>query len=449
MLKEFDKVASEAGKSRRWRYGGRRSAGDAGGERSGRRSAIRGVILLPAWLAFLGFATAHAMPPYSLDGLIARTIRNHPGVAAHQAEVKATQAEVEAARAQYYPTPSIQLLQDKGEPTTVLTLQQPLWAGGRLDAGLDAAQSRENAARVSVNDTQYTLALRVTAAWAAWLQAQGRGEALDKGVALLNVYAESVSRRIQGGASGQVDHELVAARLAQTQGELAAARSAERSALARLAQMIGQPLRSQDLVVADTATGIDIPLPGLDALVAQAFARSAALKRLDADIETARHEAQQRRAALWPTLNLRAQHQRGNATATGTTANDSRIMLVLEYAPGAGLSADANIDAAEARIIGLRENLDAARRDLTETITIDYEEYLASSDRKRHFQRTLQASAEVLASYDRLFVAGKRNWLDVINAARELIQAQTALADVEAQLVAARARLRLHIGEML
>ncbi|BAO30160.1 TolC family protein [Sulfuritalea hydrogenivorans] len=444
MQKEFHGVASGTGKSRRWRDGDWRFAGGTGCERT-----VRRVVLLPVCLALLGIATAHATPPYSLDGLIARTIRHHPGIAARHAEVKATQAEVDAARAQYFPTPSVQLLQDKGESTTVLTLQQPLWAGGRLDAGLDAAQSRENATRVSVNDTQYTLALRVTAAWAAWVQARGRGEALDKGVALLNVYAESVSRRIQGGASGQVDRELVAARLAQTQGDLAAARSAERSALARLAQMIGQPLRAQDLVVADAVAGVDIPLPGLDALVAQAFARSAALKRLESDIETARHETQQRRAALWPTLSLRAQHQRGNAPATGITANDSRVMLVLEYTPGAGLSAGANIDAAEARIIGLRENLDAARRDLTETITTDYEEHLAGSDRKRHFQRTLKASAEVLASYDRLFVAGKRNWLDVINAARELIQAQTALADVEAQLVAARARLRLHIGEML
>jgi adhesin transport system outer membrane protein len=408
----------------------------------------RRVVLLPAWLVLLGLATAHAMPPHGLDGLIAQAIRNHPGIAARHAEVKATQAEVEAARSQYFPTPSIQLLQDKGESATVLTVQQPLWAGGRLDAGLEAAQSRENATRISVTDTEYTLALRVTAAWAAWVQARGRGEALDKGVALLNIYAESVSRRIQAGASGEVDRELVAARLAQTQGDLAAARSAERSALARLSQMTGQPLRSQDLAAADTSIGSDRPLPALEALIAQATVRSAALKRLEADIETARHETQQRRAALWPTLNLRAQHQRGNASAAGATTNDSRIMLVLEYTPGAGRSAAANIDAAEARIIGLRENLDAARRDLTETITTDYEEHLASSDRKRHFQRTIKASAEVLASYDRLFVAGKRNWLDVINAARELIQAQTALADVDAQQIAARARLRLHIGEM-
>ncbi len=73
---------------------------------------------------------------------------------------------------------------------------------------------------------------------------------------------------------------------------------------------------------------------------------------------------------------------------------------------------------------------------------------MTSLDRKRSIQRTIKASAEVLASYDRLFIAGKRNWLDVINAARELIQAQTTLAEAEALWIASRARLRLHVGEM-
>lgn len=417
------------------------------------RTHRRVILSLPAWLTLLAAAAAHAASPdagrpYALDRLIAQAIQNHPRIAAARAQLGAAQAEVGAARSQYYPTPSVQLLQDRGESTTVLTVQQPLWAGGRLDAGLDKARSQANAAQVSIADAQYLLALRVTAAWAAWLQARGRSEALDDGVALLNAYAERVSRRIEGGASGAVDRELVAARLAQTQGDLAAARSAERSALARLAQMTGQPLRSHDVAVAE-APAAEIPPPGLDALIAQAVSRSAALKRLEADIETARHETDQKRAALWPALYLRAQHQRGDPSSTGATANDSRIMLVLDYAPGAGLSAGADIDAAEARLLALRENLDAARRDLTETIAADYEDQLASHDRKREQQRTIKASAEVLASYDRLFIAGRRGWLDVINAARELIQARAALADFEAQQAAARARLRLHAGEML
>lgn len=386
--------------------------------------------------------------PLGLDQLIALSLQNHPSIAAARAELGAAQAEIEAARAQYYPTPSVQLQQDKGATATVLRVDQPLWAGGRLDAGLEVAKSRANARQESISEAQYTLALRVAAAWADWVQAQGRIEALGKGVDLLKVYAESVGRRIQGGASAQVDQELVVARLSQTQGELAAARSAERSALARLAQMTGRPLRSENLARQEALGAAERPLPDLDTLIAQAMAHSAALKRLAAEADTARHEIEQRRAALWPTLNLRAQHERSSGTSTSAAFDDSKIMLVLDYAPGAGVSAGANIDAAVARANALHEKLDAARRDLTEIVTADYQDLVASRDRKREFQRTIEANTEVLASYDRLFVAGKRSWLDVINAARDVIQAQTALADVQAQQAAAHARLRIHAGEM-
>lgn len=406
------------------------------------------------WLLLFAAPHAHAAEPaptspLNLDALIAQSLRNHPSIAAARAELNAAQADTAAARSQYWPTPSAQVLQNQGDASTILTLQQPVWAGGRIDAGLALAESRTDAARIAISDAQYTLGLRVTAAWAAWKQAHGRVLALNEGVALLNVYVLSVQRRIEGGASAEVDRALVAARLAQTQGDLAAARSAERSALSRLAQMTGLALRSADLTDSEAPEAARTAHPTeTDAMLAQALAHSAALKRLAADIEAARHETDQKRGALWPTLNLRAQHQRTAATATTAANTDSSLMLVLEYAPGAGLADRAKINAAEARRVTLQEKREAARRELIETVSADLEEHRASLERSHEAQRALQATAEVLASYDRLFVAGKRGWLDVINAARELIQARTAFADIEAQRLAVRARLRLHLGEI-
>lgn len=401
-------------------------------------------------LAGLIFACGAAAEPVAvntrngIDQLITLALRNHPEIAAKRAERAAAQSEIAAARMQYWPTPSIQVLQDKGNTITALTVQQPLWAGGGLDAGLAAARSRESAARWAVDEARDDLAQRVVAAWAAWMQARGRAKALAEGIDLLGVYAESVKRRIQGGASAEVDRELVESRLAQFNGDLAAARSAERAALSRLAQLTGQPLRPQDL---DFAQDDADDLPALDVLIEQAVARSPTLKRIEAEIEAAGHEVDRKRAALWPTLNLRAQHQRGEAQL-GLSVNDTRITLALDYAPGAGLSLGANIDAAEARRQGLRESLDAARRALIDRVTTDYEEYRSSLSRKRDAERAIKASAEVLASYDRLFVAGKRSWLDVINAARDLIQARMPLADAEATRIASRTRLHLHAGDL-
>ena len=385
-----------------------------------------------------------------LGKLIEEAFNHHPSIAAARSQLEAAQAGVRAAQSQYLPTPSIQRQQARSgsDSATVVALQQPLWAGGRLDAGVDAASARKEAANFSASDARYSLALRVTAAWGAWLQARGRSEALVEGAELLKRYAESVRRRIQGGAAGKVDDDLVIARLVQTEGDLASARSAERVARARLTQLVGRPVAPNDLVES-SPIGEDAPLPPQSTLTTKAIEHSAALSKRQAEIDAAGGDLEQKRAIQWPTLSLRAQYQRQDEPQYGQPQTDDRVMLVFEYVPGAGLSAGAEVDAAAARQAALREELRAAHQDLADTIATDYEDAVASYQRKQQLERTLAANRAVLASYDRLFTAGKRGWLDVINAAREVIQTQVSLADAGAQHSTARARLRLHAGEAL
>lgn len=381
-----------------------------------------------------------------LEDLIGLAIQAHPEIVAKRADLDAARAGQDAARWQYFPTPSLQLRQqDKGGNVTVAAVQQPIWSGGRLGAGLDAANSRARSAGVAISEAQYSLALRVTGIWQSWAQARGRAEALAKGITLLGVYAESVRQRIKGGVSPEVDRELVESRLAQVRSDFAAARAAERSAVSQLSQLIGRSLRADELSL---GKGFAISLPAFEILVEQSVEHSAALRRIEAEMEAARHDATQKRAALWPTLGVRAEYQHGDLSNAGYVTSDSRVMLVMEYVPGAGLSAGAGIDAAEARVGSLRESREAVRRELVSKIATDYEDHLSSLDRKQDILRTLKAASEVLASYGRLFVAGKRNWLDVLNAARELIQVETSLADVDALLAASYYRLRLHGSEL-
>lgn len=381
-----------------------------------------------------------------LGDLIDLAVQAHPEVTAKRAELGGARAGQDAARWQYYPTPSLQVRQqDRGSNVTVASVQQPLWSGGRLDAGLDAADSRVRSADVAISEMQYTLALRVVSAWQSWMQARGRVEALGKGMALLGAYGETVRQRIKGGVSPEVDRELVESRLAQTQGDLTTARAAERSALSQMSQLIGRPLRADELSL---NLGVADNVPALERQVERSVLASAALRRIEAEVEAAHHDATQKRASLWPTLALRAEYQYGDLNNTGVISDYNRVMLVMDYVPGAGLSSAAGIDAAEARVLGLRENLEASRRDLVSKVAADYEDYVSSRGRERDIRRTLKAASEVLASYDRLFVAGKRSWLDVLNAAREVTQVQTSLADVEAQLAASQYRLRLHAGEL-
>jgi len=418
---------------------------------STRQCALSCLLALFAGSASLAVAeNLSGEPRHGLERLIQQAILNHPDIAAARAERRASEFDIDAARNRFYPSPAVQLREDRDGTATVVSLTQPLWSGGRLTAGLDAAHSRSDSAAIAINEARYTLALRVVDAWAAYRQALGRATAYAENLNLLQIYSESVGRRIVGGASAEVDRELVAARLAQAQSDLAAARSAQRVAVAQLARLLGQPLRAEDMETAPAQAADDGSgerLPPIDEFLRLAVDYSPALRRFDADIEAARHDVEQQQAILWPTVNLRAEHQRSDA-ATSVVVKDSRIMLTLDYAPDAGLSTGASANAAQTRIITRQEKREAARRDLADTIQNDYETYRASREQTRSLKRTLDANTAVLASYDRLLIAGKRSWLDVLNIARELTVARTALADSETQAVAARTRLRLHTGDL-
>lgn len=413
---------------------------------SASRSGANIQLARPALLAVLSTvgqtAAAQTGPGLGLEKLLSLAVQGHPEIASKRADLDAAKANQDGARWQYFPSPSVQVTQDKGVNAVVAAVQQPLWSGGRLDAGYDAAVSRVRSAEVSIREAQYSLALRVTGAWQSWKQAHGRAEAYSKGMALLDGYAESVRRRVRGGVSPEVDRQLVESRMAQLGGDLAAAQAAERSALSQLSEFVGRPLRAGDLFAGSVVKGT---LPAFETLIERSIESSLTIKRIEEEIEAAQHDVTQKRAALWPTVGVRVQHQ---VSSGGSSTNDSRVMLVMDYVPGAGLSASSGIDAAAARVVNLRESRETARREVTVRVSADYEDHLSNLGRKRGIERSVQASADVLASYDRLFAAGKRNWLDVLNAARELTQVEVALADVEAAIAAAYFRLRLHGNDL-
>jgi len=414
-------------------------------------------LVLPSFVAALlasaspvGAQGLHVELKPGVERLIRQALQSHPNIAAAQAERQASEFEVHAARNRFYPSPAVQLREDRDGTATVVSLTQPLWTGGRLTAGLDAAYSRADAAALAITEARYALALRVVNAWAAYRQALGRENAQSKNLQLLQVYAESVGRRVHGGASAEVDRELVGARLSQAQSDLAAASAARRTVAAQLSRLLGLPVPADDMEAEPPGWATDPgsgALPSIDEFLQLTIDYSPALRRLNADIEASLHDVVQRRAVLWPSVNLRAEHQR-NMVSTAGPGSHSRVMLTLDYAPDAGLSASAAASAAQTRITSQQERRAAARRELADTVQSDYEIWLAGHDQLRGLRRTLEANTAVLASYERLLTAGRRSWLDVLNIARELTAARTALTDIEAQIAAARIRLHLHAGDL-
>jgi len=132
----------------------------------------------------------------------------------------------------------------------------------------------------------------------------------------------------------------------------------------------------------------------------------------------------------------------------GGALSDSRVMLVLEAQPGAGLSAVTNIDAARSRQRALEQARDGALRDLQERVGIDWNEFRFARERRENAELSRLTSARVFESFTQQFTTGRKTWIDVMNAVREFTLAEFAVADAEAQFAGAALRLGIVTGTL-
>jgi adhesin transport system outer membrane protein len=119
----------------------------------------------------------------------------------------------------------------------------------------------------------------------------------------------------------------------------------------------------------------------------------------------------------------------------------ARGALVLRAQSGAGLSRFAAIDRAEARLEQASAALDAAEREARARLASEYVALRANRAQAEAGSEASLAAAELLASYQRQFVAGRRSWLDVMNAAREVVSARITESDARVDAAANAVRI--------
>jgi adhesin transport system outer membrane protein len=78
----------------------------------------------------------------------------------------------------------------------------------------------------------------------------------------------------------------------------------------------------------------------------------------------------------------------------------------------------------------------------------DYALLVTSQSRRQALQTSSELSAQVLASWDRQYLSGRTSWQDLMNSAREHVQMQAQIADLEGSQLVASWRLALTTGQL-
>jgi adhesin transport system outer membrane protein len=78
----------------------------------------------------------------------------------------------------------------------------------------------------------------------------------------------------------------------------------------------------------------------------------------------------------------------------------------------------------------------------------DHALLVSSQSRRQALQTSADLADQVLASWDRQYLAGRKTWQDLMNSAREQVQAQAQLADLDGSQLVASWRLALTTGQL-
>ncbi len=375
---------------------------------------------------------------WRFQDLVREAANTHPTIMARRLAQDAAQAEVDATRWQRWPTPEFAVGQDdNGDHTTTLALQQPLWTGGRISAGIAAAESRHGASGEAVAEARQDILARLIDAYTEVRRRQAQQAIHYRNVQQHEKLKAMIARRVAREVSPQVDLELANSRLYQAANDLSLATQLLQHGLTRLSELTGRPVEA---VAAEE--GIVTALPARETVLEAALSASPVLARLVKERAAAEADVRSARADYWPLVAVRLERR----DEFGET--EERAMLVLQSQLGAGLSTRANVGAAVARRKALTEERAAAERALSAEVTEAWQQAAAARLRLENSRLNRESAATVFESYTRQYVIGQKSWLDVLNAVREASVAAIAVEDADAEQLRAGLRLQLLTGRL-
>lgn len=362
--------------------------------------------------------------PQALDQAAALASEAHPTVEAAEAEADALTAEYRGARWGRFPSLTVEALAaTKGSSIAGsdglalnAALEQPVWAGGRITGEIERARANQRAGEDRVEVAKQGIVSRVIQAYYDLATAESRLAVLEKSLQEHQELLVSIGRRVDQEVSPRADLVLGRSRLAQVELDIVNAQQMRANARQQLRELTGgTPVES--VVPPMEVTHL---LPPEDLALTEAIGCDPNLAVLADMINVAEADGDIARSGLMPQVLL----QLSLNEITGT-----RGAVVLRMQLGNGGAQFAAIDSAEARTKRALANYSETERQVREELQRNYILVRAANAQMQAGDLAADAADQIVQSYRRQFIAGRRSWLDVMNAVSEAAQARLSAGD--------------------
>jgi outer membrane protein len=376
----------------------------------------------------------------SLIEALSSTYNSNPDLLAQRAVLRQTDETLAQAVANWRPKVTLSLEYNKIEAdslpiaransyfilngrTTLLSITQPVFRGGKTVADTKTAQANIQAQRALLADTEQTVLLQATNAYADLVRDVGIVDVRKNNVRVLVQQLDATRERFRVGELTITDVSQAEARLEQAKADLVLAEAQVRIDQAAFQRIVGAP------------PGVlgDLPLVGAlpmseEECVAVAMDYGPRAVSAQHRITAASYGVNSAFAALLPQVNVVGfiQYQQDLQIPTDQYYQYGvRLQATVPiYQNGSEYSA---IRQAK-ELVGQRRNeLDSARRTAAQTVISAWRNLDSARSRVVSFTAQVKANDVALNGVRQEALVGSRTTLDVLNAEQELLNSQVNL----------------------
>lgn len=407
--------------------------------------------------AALGLLAVLAIPAaasaMSLPEAIALAERSNPGLA--QAQAQADAARERLSQAQAGRLPSLVLSGESGEGTSdlggffgfgetdvspraaALELRQPLFAGGAINAGVARARNGRDAARAMAGGAKSMLSAQVAQAYVGVLSTRELLALNEAQVRQMEEIARQADLRFKGGEIPRTDASQAQARLAEARAGLARAKGEVARARAHFMAVVG--------VEPDVLEPPPPPPPTpttLEEAVATAEQSSPALLAAQAAARAAKAGVRYAQAERLPSLALTAKASSVRDQFLPGYESDGYVVGVQgQWTLFAGGAINGRVGEARAGARAAQADLDAVRADVRESVVGAWHDVETARALVQAAADQSAAAISALESVRHEVRVGQKPTLDLLDAEREALNAQSALVAARGGQVVAAYRL--------
>ena len=387
------------------------------------------------------------------DELLFKGLNSHPSIIVSKKLILGADLQLSSAKWGYYPTPTVDIARSSNNTRTTFRLDQPLWAGGKIDAIRDKARSQKNEATYVHAESQFQLIEDYLNTLQKYLQAQDKIDIMQNGVTQLESIMQTIDRMIAAGELSMADKNLLNTRISDIHSSLEITQAEFDVAKIQFEILTGYKI---DCNVSFNRSPIFSENINIELLVDEALNFHPSLKILNSKIEVAKSDVDSAESTLWPTLKLRGEHRKGALYDGDSATEENLVYLVLEMSTGAGASALSNIERSKINVLKVKNQKLSKEKEVLDGLMNNYTRFIAVKNNIDILTNDIKIAEKVFKSNKRMFFLQQKKWIEVVNALSALNKKKISKAQLsgefkslEMKLALKTNRLSLETGEVL